>query len=70
MRMSYVLLAVVALGCGGSGGDSGYTTGPSTGGNNNPPSGGGTGNATGFARPLVPRQVSFGITIVLARDAH
>jgi hypothetical protein len=27
----------------------------------------GTGDATGFARPLVPRQVSFGITIVLAR---
>ena len=48
MRMSYVLLAVVALGCGGSGGDSGYTTGPSTGGNNNPPAGG-TGNPTGSA---------------------
>ena len=39
MRMSYVLLAVVALGCGGSGGDSGNPTGPSTG-NNNPPPGG------------------------------
>ena len=49
MRMSYVLLAVVALGCGGSGGDSGYTTGPSTGnGTGNPPSGGGTG-ASGTA---------------------
>ena len=48
MRMSYVLLAVVALGCGGSGGDSGYTTGPSSGGNNNPPAGG-TGNPTGTA---------------------
>ena len=48
MRMSYVLLAVVALGCGGSGGDSGYTTGPSTGGTNNPPAGGGSG-ATGSA---------------------
>jgi hypothetical protein len=27
----------------------------------------GTGDATGFARPLVPRQVSFGITIALTR---
>ena len=40
MRMSYVLLAVVVLGCGGSGGNGDYTTGPRTGGNNNPPSGG------------------------------
>jgi plastocyanin len=49
MRMSYVLLAVVALGCGGGGGDGGYSTGPTTG---NPPAngtGGGTGNATGSA---------------------
>jgi plastocyanin len=49
MRMSYVLLAVVALGCGGGGGDDGYTTGPSTGGNNNPPPGGSPGNTTGSA---------------------
>jgi plastocyanin len=53
MRMSYVLLAVMALGCGGSGGDGGYSTGPTTGGNNNPPSGGGTGNATGSASVTV-----------------
>lgn len=53
MRLSYVLLAVVALGCGGGGGDSGYSTGPTTGGNNNPPTGGGTGNATGSANVTV-----------------
>ena len=28
MRMSYVLLAVLAIGCGGSGGDSSYSTSP------------------------------------------
>jgi plastocyanin len=42
MRMSYVLLAVVAIGCGG-GGDSGYTTSP-----NPTPNPGGSG-ATGSA---------------------
>jgi plastocyanin len=43
MRMSYVLLAVVAIGCGGGGGD-GYTTSP----NPTPNPGPGTG-ATGSA---------------------
>lgn len=43
MRMSYMLLAVVALGCGGGGGGGGYTTGPTTG------NGSGTGTATGSA---------------------
>jgi plastocyanin len=49
MRISYVLLAVMAMGCGGGGGGDGYTTGPGTGtGTNPPPAGGGTG-ATGTA---------------------
>ena len=42
MRLSYVMLSVVVLGCGGGGGDSGLPTGNS-GGNNNP----GGGNAGG-----------------------
>ena len=43
MRLSYVMLAVAVLGCGGGGGD-GYTTGP-TGGTNS----GGTGGTGGGA---------------------
>jgi plastocyanin len=43
MRMSYVLLAVVAIGCGGGGGGDGYTTGPGTG------TGPGAGAAAGTA---------------------
>jgi plastocyanin len=53
MRVSYVLLAVVAIGCGG-GGD-GYTTGPGTGPGTNPGTGGGAGAATGSAT-VVMRQ--------------
>ena len=49
MRVSYVLLAVVAIGCGGGGGGDGYTTGPGTGPSTNPGTGGGTGTATGSA---------------------
>ena len=44
MRMSYVLLAVVAIGCGGGGGGDGYTTAPGTG--NGPGTGGGAAAGT------------------------
>lgn len=46
MRMSYVLLAVVAIGCGGGGSD-GYVSGPGTG--TGTGTGGGTGTASGTA---------------------
>ena len=49
MRLSYVMLAVAVIGCGGGGGD-GYTTGP-TGGTNSGGTGGtgGTGGGAGTA---------------------
>ena len=47
MRMSYILLAVVALGCGGGGGASGYSTAPPTG------NGTGAGTTTGSASVAV-----------------
>src|SRR4051812_2490339 len=47
MKLSYVLLAVVAIGCGGGGGDSGYPT--STGNGNGTGTGSGTGTASGTA---------------------
>ena len=44
MRVSYVLLAVLAIGCGGGGGDSGYTTSPNP--TPNPGGSGATASAT------------------------
>jgi plastocyanin len=49
MRMSYVLLAVVAIGCGGGGGSDGYGTGPGTGTGTGTGTGSGTGTASGTA---------------------
>ena len=48
MKLRYVLLAVVAMGCGGGGGgDGGYTTSPGT--TTGPGTGSGTGTAAGSA---------------------
>ena len=44
MKVSYVLLAVLAIGCGGGGGDNGYTTSPNP--TPNPGGSGATGSAT------------------------
>jgi plastocyanin len=44
MRVSYVLLSVLAIGCGGGGGDNGYTTSPNP--TPNPGGSGATASAT------------------------
>lgn len=49
MKLSYVLLAIVAIGCGGGGGDSGYPTSAGNGNGTGTGTGTGTGSGTGTA---------------------
>ena len=52
MRLSYVMLVVAVIGCGGGGGD-GYTTGPTGGTNTGGPGTGGTSGGTAGATASV-----------------
>jgi plastocyanin len=61
MRLSYVLLAIVAIGCGG-GGDSGYPTSTGTGNGTGTGSGTGTGTGTGSGTGTASGTASVSIT--------